>query len=399
MITRIEATNYRSLRQLQQPLGPFNVLVGPNGSGKSTFMDVIAFVGRLFADGVEAAVAERTPNFGDLFWGRAGDSLALSVEAALRRSGTDRQSAIRYEVVLGSDKEQRFGKRTEQIRLHKQQGGTLTFPGGNIHEDWYETLDDRQYNDVQFVRVENQDRDLHPWQIIPSDPDTSAVRWLSYDKSLFPTTAAFANLLIDGVLRLDLKPDRLRAPSPPGKGSDLGPDGVNFPFVVANLIERAPERFGAWLSHLQTALPDLVGIRVIDRPEDRHRYLMIQYAGGLEVPSWMVSDGTLRLMALTILAYVPDPPAICMIEEPENSLHPTNIETVMQSLSSVYGGQVLVSTHSPIVLAATKPENVLVFARDSERGTTITRGDEHPALRDWGGEVDLGSLFAGGVLG
>jgi len=126
---------------------------------------------------------------------------------------------------------------------------------------------------------------------------------------------------------------------------------------------------------------------------------MIRYVGGLEVPSWTVSDGTLRLLALTILAYLPGPKPIYLIEEPENSIHPLNVETVMQSLQSVYDGQVLVTTHSPAVVAVTDVAKVLVFARDEEAGTRIVSGDKHPALRDWKGEVSLGTLFAGGVLG
>jgi hypothetical protein len=42
---------------------------------------------------------------------------------------------------------------------------------------------------------------------------------------------------------------------------------------------------------------------------------------------------------------------------------------------------------------------VLCFAKTPEGGTDIVRGDAHPALRDWRGETNLGTLFAGGVLG
>jgi AAA15 family ATPase/GTPase len=59
MITLVEALGYRSLRYISQPLGPFHVLVGPNASGKTTFLDVIAFLGRLVSDGVEAATSYR----------------------------------------------------------------------------------------------------------------------------------------------------------------------------------------------------------------------------------------------------------------------------------------------------------------------------------------------------
>jgi predicted ATPase len=73
---------------------------------------------------------------------------------------------------------------------------------------------------------------------------------------------------------------------------------------------------------------------------------MIHYAGGVEVPQWMVSDGTLRLLALTLLAYLPGVQGVYLVEEPEVGVHPTAIETIIQSLSSVYEGQVLVTSHS-----------------------------------------------------
>ena len=43
IISKVEATGYRCLREVRQELGPYQILVGPNGSGKSVFLDVIAF--------------------------------------------------------------------------------------------------------------------------------------------------------------------------------------------------------------------------------------------------------------------------------------------------------------------------------------------------------------------
>ena len=88
-----------------------------------------------------------------------------------------------------------------------------------------------------------------------------------------------------------------------------------------------------------------------------------------------------------------------LIEEPENGIHPRAIETVLQSLGSMYQSQVLVATHSPVALNMLEPSKVLCFAKDTNGATDIISGDEHPALRDWKrGEPDLGVLFASGIL-
>jgi predicted ATPase len=126
---------------------------------------------------------------------------------------------------------------------------------------------------------------------------------------------------------------------------------------------------------------------------------MVQYRGGLEVPSWMVSDGTLRLLALTLPAYLPEFEGIYLVEEPENGIHPRAVEAVYQSLHSVYGAQMLLATHSPVILSIADASEVLCFGKTESGATDIVRGIDHPELAEWRGETNLGVLFASGVLG
>lgn len=72
---------------------------------------------------------------------------------------------------------------------------------------------------------------------------------------------------------------------------------------------------------------------------------------------------------------------------------------MFQSLSSVYDAQLLCATHSPVVVSMAKAADVLGFGCDAEGATDIVRDDEHPRLKTWKGEVELGTLFASGVLG
>jgi predicted ATPase len=158
-------------------------------------------------------------------------------------------------------------------------------------------------------------------------------------------------------------------------------------------------RFRRWLDHVRTALPEVRGVETVEREEDRHRYLVVEYENDLRAPSWVVSDGTLRLLALTLLAYLPEHDGAYLIEEPENGIHPRAIETVFQALSTVYDAQVLCASHSPVVLGFSSPYVLLCFARHPSGATDIVRVAEHPRLREWKGSLDLGTLFAAGVLG
>jgi hypothetical protein len=230
-------------------------------------------------------------------------------------------------------------------------------------------------------------------------PRRSALGNMPADESKFPVSSWLRDLLTTGVQQLALNSFLIRKASPPGQGPGLKADGSNLPWVVAELRQRSPNRFREWVAHLQTAFPDLEDVDTIERPEDRHKYLVLRYGGGLEVPSWMASDGTLRMLALTLLAYLENFKGIYLIEEAENGIHPRAIETMTQSLSSVYDAQVLLATHSPIILSTVEAEQVLCFSKTPEGATKIVRGSEHPALQSWKHETTLGTLFAAGVLG
>ncbi|NCC35359.1 MAG: hypothetical protein EOM24_25605 [Chloroflexia bacterium] len=92
--------------------------------------------------------------------------------------------------------------------------------------------------------------------------------------------------------------------------------------VIQDLQRNHPQASADWVAHLKTILPDLTSVSVRERPEDRHLSLAVSYASTAEpVPSWLVSDGTLRLLALTLLAYLPQQEGIYLIEEHENGIH------------------------------------------------------------------------------
>ena len=202
---------------------------------------------------------------------------------------------------------------------------------------------------------------------------------LPEDEDRFPVATWVKRVLTEGVQHLMLNSEAMRRPAPPGSPKDFQPDGSNLPWAIEELRIGNPVRFEQWLAHVRTALPDMESIDTVERPEDRHRYLRVTNRTGLRAPSWTVSDGTLQLLALTLLAYAGGAERVYLVEEPENGINPQAIEAVFQSLSSAYGVQVLCASHSPIILSLAEPEQVLCFAKTKEGATDIVRGVEHPS--------------------
>lgn len=419
MITLIEALNYRCLRYVQRPLKPFHVLVGPNASGKTTFLDVLGFLSDLVSEGLEVALSERTSNPQELLFRRKGDRLELAIEARIpdmlrELTAKPDLDTVRYEVAIGFDETQyQFELKSETLLLKNAEvlkpAKRSLFPISPEIPDSLLSKTRQRDNKIVINKVrggndnfysETYNRSGKGWApSIKLGPQKSAFGHLLIDENSFPVAIWFQKYLTSGVQKFILNSLAIKHPSPPNRAAGFLPDGSNLPWVVARLRQENRERHRAWIAHLRTALPDLVDITTSIREDDRHCYMIYEYEEGLKLPSWLVSDGTLRLTALTLPAYLPDLQGIYLIEEPENGIHPRAIATAYDSLSSMYEAQVLLATHSPVVLSTASMDDVLCFAKNDNGSTDIVLGTEHPLLQQWQGEVDLGTLLASGVLG
>jgi len=406
------------------------VLAGANGAGKSTLLDLLPLLGDLltqrrisaaFLQRLDPRRPPRANTLTELLHRGSGDTIAFAIEAQLPKSVTtvlansslariDRPlpTHLRYELSLEVSpydlevaKEDLFlfsavGHRPDPGEIGQ---GRPTGDGIELrYPDWQPVINREGRGTTRFTAETTTSETEIPQLRVP--PTQLALATVLPDPGLFPTALWLAQLLSDGVVFFDPDWDLLRRPAPPGDPPRLLPSGRNTPWLALKLHRDDPENFASWVDHVRTALPQVESIRPVEREEDRYAYFAVRYAGGYEVTSSGLSDGTLRILALTLLPYLPTSavPSLLVTEEPENGIHPRAIETVVQSLSSLYDSQVWVSTHSPIVLAHTELSDVLAARLNGGDGVTIVRGDQHPRLVNWRGSLDVGSLFASGVL-
>ncbi len=424
MISRIDATNYRCFEHLGVPMDDLCIVVGANGSGKTTLLDIPVLIGDLLKSrNIAGAFLERHLSRGsrasslkEIPFRSQQNSFSLGLEARLpeniqsivlenssvtvQRDKEKWPTHIRYELRLELERGHQLVVKNEYLFIFPHsddyEAARLPVQGENVNQHDWRFILRRDYGTEAYFRPEVRGAKERTAEI---DKTLTAFARLQYESEReFAASRWFLDLLQNGVLFFDPTWSELRKASPPGLPQNLMGSGENLPWLALRLQQSDPERFGNWVAHTRTALPQISGISVIEREEDYHAYFRIEYEGGYAVTSSGLSEGTLRILALTLTAYLDEVPALIVIEEPENSIHPQAIDTILQSLRSLYDRQVWVSSHSPVVLAGAKVSELLITKLGPKGAAIVLPGQRHPRLTSWKGAIDLGSLFAAGVF-
>lgn len=416
MITRVQALYYKGLKSIDVDQKPFVILVGANASGKSTFLDIFTLLRDVLTESPVYAIEHRCSHFKELVWNQQRDDFEIALEFSIPEDKNERFHLARYEISLAQDKNEGIVIKNENLflikkgaEINKRERDTvdqlvlfpmeveppkyIVSPRRKTPSGWRKVISKSpQGND--YFRSETTE-----WNIIYRfGPTKASLARIPEDETRFPIALWVKNVLMEGISFLQLNSVVMRWACRPDTPTTFQMDGSNLPKVVKNLQENHKDHFKRWVKHVRSALPEIEDIGIRERPEDRYLYVYAKHKGDLKIPSWLLSDGTLRLLAQTLIAYLPVKDQIYIIEEPENGLHPLAIESVFQSLSSGYENQILLATHSPAILRLAEPKDILCFSKTDSGAVDILEGEKHPRLKDWKKEVDLATLHAAGVL-
>ncbi len=424
MLIGIKIKNFRCIQKTGLiPLLPFNVLVGPNGAGKSTVLDAISFVRDCLDDTpVHAMQSRNINNFRDMtFMKKGGDiELTLCFDPSSHFPELSHHCAL-YRIVLAHNIEWGIYVKDEKISLlEKEKIESYDFESqvpaerGKTEElrsrTWIKRLskgDMCTFTEDVPDTLKNEDNTLCMASVPPQRLALSGYR----ETKCEGTIAGFLEeFLLRDIHFLQLDSMRMRSPCHALSGTRyITTGGGNLPRVVGRWLNyetsykakwiSSDKDARRWISHLQYALPNLKDIGWSCRQADNAEFLILKYTNGFEAPSWILSDGTLKLLGLTLPAFLPSKQAVYLIEEPENGVHPKALEVILRSLSSLPRGQALITTHSPLVVQQSGLESLLCCSMDKQEELRIIPGRKHPSLRDWDqNALDLSTIFAAGIL-
>jgi predicted ATPase len=380
-IESLKVENYRALLRVELALTPMTVLLGPNGSGKSTIFDVFNFLSECFQSGLRFA------------WDRRGRSKELRTRGS--------SGPIRFELKY----RERPGSPVITYTLAIDEG----LKGPEVVEESLRWRRQRYGNPFRFLEfhhgeghaVSGEEPDEQAQRVKTSlrSSDLIAVNTLG-QLSDHPRVAALREFITDWYVSY-LSVEKTREQPEAGPQERLSKNGDNLPNVIQYLHEQHPARLEAIFRALQERVPRLEKVIPEAMPDGR---LLLQIKDApFEQPilSRFVSDGTLKMLAYLTVLYDPEPPHFIGIEEPENFLHPRLLPELAEACREAsINSQLLITSHSPFLLNAIRPQQVYVLFRDETGFTKVMRASEIQGVVeqiDQGGK--LGQLWMEGFFG
>ncbi|HEX8671490.1 MAG TPA: AAA family ATPase [Longimicrobium sp.] len=205
-------------------------------------------------------------------------------------------------------------------------------------------------------------------------------------------------------------PERIAAPVQLKPAMQLESDGSGLAGVLDRMRDEFPETFEGLNEDISRLMPEFDRI-LFDTPGEGMRAFALRTREGQhKIRATELSHGVLLAIALLTLSYLPKPPSIIGLEEPDRGIHPRLYRDVQDALYRLsypesFGmqrkpAQVIVTTHSPLLLDLHKdhPEEIII-AEKTELGSEFHRLSERPDLAELLEEVSLGEAWYSGILG
>lgn len=192
--------------------------------------------------------------------------------------------------------------------------------------------------------------------------------------------------------------DKVRQPAEANNSKRLMNSGENLTQLLSNLNNNYTFQYEKIRECLSDINPNFTGIGY--NVFGSRLYLSLRERNLAHVIDALhISDGTLKYMLLLSIFHNPERGLLIDIDEPESCLHPDMIRSVAKMMkSAAKTSQIIVATHSALLLNAFELDDILVFEKNAQNETVIKRYSEDD-FADREEELLPGQLWLNGEIG
>ncbi len=388
-LSRFGVKNYKCLGEIDIPLTPIHVLIGQNDCGKSSLLEAM-----------EAFFATAEKDTAHVFpepW--TGRELVRHGSAEPRIELWGEWGETVPSETVASARDLRYGLSLE----FASSGHTC-----NAVDQWIETDGKKRLM----------------WPASSPAPWTSVKYWKSGNTLPSPALLDDVKTVADALkparkYALDAKLMAVPAVVDEKRKFRLDPDGFGLATLLNDIVNYDPELFLKLRADFCRFFPQFKGVHTETVQAWKREYrssglhgsgttdgtgIFFDTVSGQTIRDQQASDGAILFLAFLALAYLPEPPGLLLIEEPETGVYPTRLGQIIKLLKDMVNRtegvqfpQIILTTHSPYVLSFFEPEEVTLLSRDAENPDAPVRARslrDAPNIRErLGDDFYLGELW------
>ncbi len=354
-LSSLQVKNFKAIRNSGRlKLTPFTAFIGNNGSGKSSLIEALETVQAISLQGLDEAMV---PWHGfEYIHNPANKGVRQKLSAVPMFFRLQGQLPLSFQALIRISADENYDKISVKAYRSSASGAKLQDGSNYITPDGI--------TDPKLKKV------VRPWQFLRLDPST-------------------------------MTEPRLQRRSV--KTIHLNSDGSNIAEYLLSIRELDSSAFDGIVDTLKTVIPYAQDLQpTITSELDRKVYLTLSEENiGRKLPSWLLSSGTLRILALLAALRHPNPPSLLVVEEIENGLDPRTIQLLvgeMREFIQSGRGQIIITTHSPYFLDLLTLSQIVVVERDKNGSPQFIRPDSQETLEKWGRKFAPGKLYTMGAL-
>ena len=387
MITYIKINGFKSFHNFEMEFAPFTVIAGANASGKSNLFDALTLLSRLAeTDNLKRAFGEQRGEFIELFTQYGDDNYATEIEFVVEMLvnknikdawGNDsklKYTRLRYEITIA-----RISNLTgiQEVKVVKEN----LFKINHQDDIWASNIIPNKSLEFWKPKVVTGKRGVPYLEtiiengipttiLVPQDGSSGFKK--SFPLSYAPRTvlSTIDTVELPHVLAakeemkswkfLQLNPEDLRQATSKNNGEDtISVSGKNLAAALFRIKQNDKYSLKEISRKLNSFLPNFTEVDVVDDNENKQYLIKLKDVDKKEFSSRVLSEGTLRILALCILEFDEKHTGLLCFEEPENGIHPFRIKAMTELLKDLSVDfneveiplrQVIVNTHSPVLV-------------------------------------------------
>lgn len=422
-ITRLVVSNFKSFDKIDVKIGNFGIVIGANASGKSNFIQVFKFVRDVLNFGLENAISMQggleylvNANIGsaqDISIEITSDIVEEHIPPVLARKkdvqpGMSTFSTVYRFALRVNDRKNRFDivedsliqrcdfhnyiryRNRPKIKSELGKGRIILRRANGKPELRLEAP--RGSN----IKIENI-FPLYATSNITKQYKLGAKELLMTTPCLYFIGRASLETLKD-ISIYDFDPKLSKKPQAITGKAKLEEDGSNLAIAISNILQSGTKR-RKFYNLMRDVLPSIGEIKTQELANTILFKLKERYFDNQFFPSFLVSDGTINLTALTIALFF-ETNKFTIIEEPERNIHPYLISRVVEFMREASRNtQILTTTHNPELIKHASPDELFLVSRNKDGNSSIIKPAKKREVKTFlNNKMTLEELFTENLL-